>query len=239
MGDFLRFGHILQYVNSLIEKAFRAVLGLFVKIKRKQASAIARETLLVRRCFDRRFLGDELFTVPNIFSLSRIPLGFILFAMIAYGVVSFWVILAVHGIAIITDRLDGVWARLEGETTIGAILDPLCDKIYFTACAAPYYSLVLPGIFWPLLALEIALAATPFVAVAKIKTGKLSHETDFRANIFGKVKFFLEFIALLLLAANSSAIANAFLLAALFFAVFSIWKRIAGELKLARRKTDD
>jgi CDP-diacylglycerol--glycerol-3-phosphate 3-phosphatidyltransferase len=73
-------------------------------------------------------MPDRLLTIPNILTLSRLPLAVILFACISYEC---WLAgLIVFGIAALTDWLDGFLARkLNQGSAIGRSLDPLTDKV--------------------------------------------------------------------------------------------------------------
>jgi CDP-diacylglycerol--glycerol-3-phosphate 3-phosphatidyltransferase len=66
--------------------------------------------------------------VPNLLSLSRLPLAVVLFACIAHEL---WAAgLAVFAVAAVTDWLDGWWARRFNQgTALGRNLDPLTDKV--------------------------------------------------------------------------------------------------------------
>lgn len=66
--------------------------------------------------------------VPNLLSLSRLPLSVVLFVCISYD---WWAAaLAVFSVAMFTDWLDGWWARRYGPLSpIGRSLDPLTDKV--------------------------------------------------------------------------------------------------------------
>ena len=66
--------------------------------------------------------------VPNLLSISRIPLAVGLCACIAGEL---WpVTLAIFSVAALTDWLDGWWARRFNQGTIlGGSLDPLTDKV--------------------------------------------------------------------------------------------------------------
>ncbi len=66
--------------------------------------------------------------VPNLLSLSRLPLAVVLFACIDHGL---WAAgLAVFALAALTDWLDGWWARrFDQGTPLGRSLDPLTDKV--------------------------------------------------------------------------------------------------------------
>ncbi len=71
---------------------------------------------------------SSLWNVPNLLSLSRLPLAVALFAFISSG---WWAAaLTVFLTAVFTDWLDGWWARRFGQlTAIGRSLDPLTDKV--------------------------------------------------------------------------------------------------------------
>lgn len=71
---------------------------------------------------------DTLWSVPNLLSLSRLPLAVIVFALIA---IEAWpAALAVFVLAVLTDWLDGWWARRFNQlSAIGRNLDPLTDKV--------------------------------------------------------------------------------------------------------------
>jgi CDP-diacylglycerol--glycerol-3-phosphate 3-phosphatidyltransferase len=77
-----------------------------------------------------------LWNVPNLLSLSRIPLSFVLFACVVQEA---WLAgLLVFILAAFTDWADGWWARRYGPMTpIGRSLDPLTDKVL--VCGAFIY----------------------------------------------------------------------------------------------------
>jgi len=67
-------------------------------------------------------------TVPNLISLSRVPIGFSFLAVDDRGVLA-----ALIAIGAFTDLLDGAIARLTAtESEIGVLLDPFCDKLFVT-----------------------------------------------------------------------------------------------------------
>ena len=86
--------------------------------------------------------AHPLWNIPNLLSLSRLPLAVGLFLCIAYEC---WGLgLAVFGVAMFTDWLDGWWARKIGPLTpIGRNLDPLTDKVLIGG--AFIYLLLVPG----------------------------------------------------------------------------------------------
>jgi CDP-diacylglycerol---glycerol-3-phosphate 3-phosphatidyltransferase len=73
-------------------------------------------------------MRSELWNVPNLLSLSRLPLTILLCWAIAAG---WWAVgLATFAVAALTDWLDGWWARRFNQlTAVGRALDPLTDKV--------------------------------------------------------------------------------------------------------------
>src|SRR5580704_13655356 len=73
-------------------------------------------------------MRDRILTIPNLLSLSRLPLAVLLFACIAY---QFWLAgLIIFLLAALTDWLDGFLARkLNQQSVLGRSLDPLVDKV--------------------------------------------------------------------------------------------------------------
>lgn len=86
-------------------------------------------------------MPSPLWNVPNLLSLARIPLAVALFAGIATDA---WLAgLVIFLLAILTDWLDGWWARRYGPlTAIGRSLDPLTDKVL--VCGSFIYLLTVP-----------------------------------------------------------------------------------------------
>lgn len=84
-----------------------------------------------------QMISSDLFTIPNLLTLLRVILSpYIAFLMInsRYKESLFWIF-----IAGLTDFLDGFLARKLGQSSsIGAIFDPIADKIFvfvlFTTC---------------------------------------------------------------------------------------------------------
>ena len=72
--------------------------------------------------------SDNFWNVPNVLTLSRLPLSIILFSCIEF---SYWLVgLIVFLIAAATDWIDGWWARKFNQTsTFGRVFDPLTDKV--------------------------------------------------------------------------------------------------------------
>jgi CDP-diacylglycerol--glycerol-3-phosphate 3-phosphatidyltransferase len=73
-------------------------------------------------------MRSELLNVPNLLSLSRIPLT----AVLCWAVAAEWwlVGLVTFAVAAFTDWLDGWWARKFNQlSAVGRALDPLTDKV--------------------------------------------------------------------------------------------------------------
>ena len=73
-------------------------------------------------------MRSELLNVPNLLSLSRIPLTAVLCACVEW---EWWLAgLVAFAVAAFTDWLDGWWARKFNQLTpVGRALDPLTDKV--------------------------------------------------------------------------------------------------------------
>src|SRR5262245_7297079 len=82
-----------------------------------------------------------MWNVPNLLSLSRLPLAALLFVLIAKGI---WPgALVVFLVAALTDWLDGWWARRFNQgSALGRALDPLTDKVL--VCGA--FIFLIPGV---------------------------------------------------------------------------------------------
>jgi CDP-diacylglycerol---glycerol-3-phosphate 3-phosphatidyltransferase len=66
--------------------------------------------------------------VPNILTLSRLPLAVVLFVCISHE--AWLAALVVFGIAALTDWIDGWWARrFNQQSAFGRVFDPLTDKV--------------------------------------------------------------------------------------------------------------
>src|SRR5688500_1744686 len=73
-------------------------------------------------------MRSELLNVPNLLSLSRIPLTVVL----CWAIVAEWWLAALvtFAVAAVTDWLDGWWARKFNQlSAVGRALDPLTDKV--------------------------------------------------------------------------------------------------------------
>ena len=65
---------------------------------------------------------------PDVLTASRLPLA--LAFLLVESTTARVIILAV---AALTDFIDGIWARQIGGSRLGAVLDPVCDKLFMLA----------------------------------------------------------------------------------------------------------
>lgn len=168
------------------------------------------ETMLVGR--------PSFFTVPNLLSLSRVPLA----ALIWVEPTSSVLILVLSALAALTDLLDGWSARhirarrlargepveeVAGPRSVGAWLDPLCDKVFvlsvlgavwFAHDVAPVW-LVAVG------ARELLLAPAFFIAQA-MASEERKRRFDYRAGPLGKLCTVAQFTALAAFILGSPAV---------------------------------
>jgi CDP-diacylglycerol---glycerol-3-phosphate 3-phosphatidyltransferase len=71
---------------------------------------------------------SSFWNVPNVLTLSRLPLAVVLFVCISYE--AWFAALVIFGIAALTDWIDGWWARrFNQQSAFGRVFDPLTDKI--------------------------------------------------------------------------------------------------------------
>jgi cardiolipin synthase len=78
-------------------------------------------------------MSTPVLTVANLLTMSRMSLAPLLVVLVLWGEMQ-WAF-AIFVFAGVTDLLDGVIARHSGQqTTLGAMLDPVADKILLTSC---------------------------------------------------------------------------------------------------------
>jgi CDP-diacylglycerol--glycerol-3-phosphate 3-phosphatidyltransferase len=125
----------------------------------------------------------SIWNIPNLLSLSRLPLAAGLFVCITYEL---WPAgLSIFGIAALTDWLDGWWARRYGPTTaVGRSLDPLTDKVL--VCGAFIYLMVAPGVGIAPWMVTVVVARE--VVVTGLRGIVEATGATFGADWFGKLK---------------------------------------------------
>jgi phosphatidylglycerophosphate synthase len=133
---------------------------------------------------------SALFTLPNTISLSRVVLA------LAFVLVSEpWDRIALIAVAGFTDLIDGWLARRgKSETTTGALLDPIADRIFVLVAISTYLieGQLTTGQYLIFLTRDLA-TAVGFV-VAKIIPAL--RPAVFRARMLGKVVTVVQLVTL-------------------------------------------
>lgn len=129
--------------------------------------------------------------VPNLLSLSRLPLAVVLCVCIDAG--AWAAALVVFLIAAFTDWLDGWWARRYGPLTdIGRALDPLTDKVLVGSAFIFLIPVPEAGVApW-----MVAVVVGREVFVTGLRGMVEVAGKKFGADWFGKLKTFLQMSAL-------------------------------------------
>ena len=131
-----------------------------------------------------------LFNLPNTISLSRVVLA------LAYVLVSEpWDRIALIAVAGFTDFMDGWLARHgKNESTTGALLDPLADRIFVFVAISTYLieGVVTTGQYFIFLTRDLATAAGFIVA----KITPTLRPAVFRARLLGKIVTIVQLITL-------------------------------------------
>jgi phosphatidylglycerophosphate synthase len=144
---------------------------------------------------------NSITSLPNLLSLSRLPLGGVFWVALGPTPTMTNAVLAigVMALAAVTDVLDGTIARRRGMSTagMGSWLDPICDKLFVGAVlAALHFERGVP--LW-LLAVIVAreLMQLPMVLVYRaFPTLRHWLRYDFRASHLGKTATIVQFLAI-------------------------------------------
>ena len=143
----------------------------------------------------------EALNPPNLITLSRLGLAFVLFVMIYIN--AFWLTAAVlFVVAAATDALDGYIARKYGMvTTLGRILDPFVDKIVI--CGAFIFLLDKKVDFengvqvWSgVNAWMVVIVVGREMFVTSLRGFLEQQGKDFSASMSGKIKMVLQCVAI-------------------------------------------
>ena len=136
---------------------------------------------------------SALFTLPNTVSLSRVVLA------LAFVLVSEpWDRIALIAVAGFTDFIDGWLARHEkSESTAGALLDPLADRVFVFVAISTYLleGLLSTGQYFIFLTRDLATAAG-FIVAKIIPTLR---PAVFRARMLGKIVTVVQLITLVVI----------------------------------------
>ncbi len=158
-------------------------------------------------------------TLPNWITLARFVL-IIPLAIALEGGHNVWA-LAIFAFASGTDWVDGYLARkLNQVTPLGALLDPLVDKILITAALAGLtYQGVIPA--W-----TVTLVLSREFLITGLRTAAISAGILLSASWWGKLKTVTQMLAIILLLAvgsfpNLNAVAQGIWWAAMLFTIGS------------------
>lgn len=137
-----------------------------------------------------RMNRGALFTLPNTLSLSRVVLA------LAFVLVSEpWDRIALIAVAGFTDLIDGWLARRgKSESTTGALLDPIADRIFVLVAISTYLieGQLTTGQYFIFLTRDLATAVGFLVA----KIVPALRPAVFRARVLGKIVTVVQLITL-------------------------------------------
>jgi phosphatidylglycerophosphate synthase len=139
------------------------------------------------------------FTLPNLLSLARLPLGCLFWVALGPTPTHALAALGVMAAAAATDVLDGTLARRRGTDLagVGSWLDPICDKLFVGAVLAALH--FERGVSLGLLALVVAreLLQLPMsIVYHAVPSLRRWLRYDFRASILGKAATIAQFLAI-------------------------------------------
>lgn len=158
---------------------------------------------------------------PNIITLSRIVLGFILIYMLFSGF-SRLSIAILFGVAAITDALDGIVARRFKQTTaLGARLDQVIDRVFYAMVivALVIWALTREPMNGHFVLMLFILSSREIVGMVGIAIRTLMGKDLYEVRYIGKITCWFQGFAL------------AFLIAGFWFADYSVF--VAGVIGLA------
>lgn len=144
--------------------------------------------------------SNRLWNVPNVISLSRVALA-VAFVLISATSTRVALICA----AALTDFLDGLVARLANQrSVVGALLDPIADRLFVLAAISAYLFGGLLGIgqFFIFISRDIATAVGFIVA----RIIPWLRPVTFRARLLGKAVTVLQLVTLIMVLVKPTAI---------------------------------
>lgn len=136
-------------------------------------------------------MTERLWNVPNILSLSRVPLTVVLCACVEF---QWWLpALVVFAVAALTDWLDGWWARKFNQTSaVGRALDPLTDKVLIGSA----FIFLIPVADAGIAPWMVAVMLSRELLITGIRGMVESAGKKFGADWFGKLKTILQCVVL-------------------------------------------
>jgi len=132
-------------------------------------------------------MPSPVWNVPNLLSLSRIPLA----ALLGLAIGADWWIVALvtFVVAAITDWLDGWWARrFDCQSDLGRSLDPLTDKVLI----ATGFIFLIPAAGSGIQPWMVAVVVVREVLITGLRGMVEAQGQSFGADWFGKLKTVLQ-----------------------------------------------
>jgi len=142
-------------------------------------------------------IQDRILNIPNILTLSRIILTpFIIFAILEHQAVLALILMFIAGV---TDMLDGAIARYFNQrSTVGAIIDPLADKLLLISTIVTLYFI---GQI-PLFLFLAVVFRDLIIVVGAIAYEMVTHKLEIQPSIASKVTTFLQITLVLAVLAD-------------------------------------
>jgi len=159
--------------------------------------------------------------VPNLLTITRIlAIPVLIIVLLSQFKGSELVGTAIFLLAALTDMLDGMWARRKNQvTTIGKLLDPIADKLLVAAALICLVELGTVPSWIAIILIGRGIAVTGLRAIAS------SQGHHIEASRLGKIKMWVEAIAISLLILGRNILGQFYVLALL-----GIWLAIAVSL---------
>ena len=142
----------------------------------------------------------ELGSLPNILTLSRVPLA----AMIWIAPSNAGWLLGLMAAAAVSDFLDGWLARRAGMPGegIGAWLDPLCDKIFVLSALVAVWVVRVPPVWMALVACTREFVVLALFLVRFGLPRARDRRLPWKAMVFGKATTVTQFVLFAAVLAN-------------------------------------
>jgi CDP-diacylglycerol--glycerol-3-phosphate 3-phosphatidyltransferase len=159
--------------------------------------------------------------VPNLLTITRIlAIPVLIIVLLSQFKGRELVGTAIFLLAALTDMLDGMWARRKNQvTTIGKLLDPIADKLLVAAALICLVELGTVPSWIAIILIGRGIAVTGLRAIAS------SQGHHIQASRLGKIKMWVEAIAISLLILGRNVLGQFYVLALL-----GIWLAIAVSL---------
>ncbi len=145
-----------------------------------------------KKAGEKMSVAKELLTPANIISFLRVPLAILVVIFFEEKYLAFTLLL----IAVFSDALDGYVAKKTKTTATGALVDPMCDKLFILVIIEYllFSSNMTFGAFLLLAMREIYLL---FIFILLSASGSMDKAKHYmKARFLGKVTTVLQFITL-------------------------------------------